>query len=96
MIYTGILEILLRGKDASVKLSKQFRSVIVETVRDVAILETEIPADPLRFHASLVVKYRFRIIRLTLNLLQATATICTSRYYGLTAHIQYRAALVTR
>lgn len=82
MVVHGILEIFLRRKDASIKVLKKFQSVRIETMRDVAILETKVPADKPGRYASLVVKYRFRIIRLTLDPLQATITICTSRHYG--------------
>ena len=46
---------------------EKFQSVRIETMRDVAILETKVLADKPGRYASLVVKYRFRIIRLTLN-----------------------------
>lgn len=89
-ICTGILEIFLGGKNSFVKLSKQPHSGAVVAMRDVAILETKALADLAGWYAGFVVKYRFRIIHLTLDLLQAAVTICTTRHYGFMAHIQYR------
>lgn len=86
----GILEIFLRRKDPCVKVSKEFHFVSFETMRDVPIVEIEAPAYVAGRYATLVVKYRFRIVRLTLNLLKPAVTICASRHYGFMPNIVAR------
>lgn len=65
-------------------------------MRDVPILEIEAPAYVSGRNATLVVKYRFRIVRLTLNLLKPAVTICASRHYGFMPHIQYRCTIIRK
>lgn len=65
-------------------------------MRDVPILEIEAPAYVSGRYATLVVKYRFRIVRLTLNLLKPAVTICASRHYGFMPHIQYRCTIIRK
>lgn len=95
-IYDDILEIFLRRKDPCVKVSKEFHFASFETMRDVPILEIEAPAYVAGRYTTLVVKYRFRIVRLTLNLLKPAVTIYASRHYGFMPHIQYRCTIIRK
>lgn len=65
-------------------------------MRDVPIVEIEAPAYVAGRYTTLVVKYRFRIVRLTLNLLKPAVTICASRHYGFMPHIQYRCTIIRK